>query len=156
MLCLLALSSARADLLVSSFSGHRVLRYNETNGAFVSVFIAANSGGLNLPHGLAEGPDGNLYVASGNSNTVVRFDGQTGNFLGVFAPGAGSSSVGVSLPIGLGFGPDGSLDAPGGWQALAGWTPPPSSVLQQTAVVTRALSPLTNEFYRVRISLVPP
>ena len=49
-----------------------------------------------------------------------------------------------------------SLDAPGGWQPLAGWTPPPPSPLGQTAVVTRGLSPLTNEFYRVQISLTPP
>ena len=49
-----------------------------------------------------------------------------------------------------------SLDAPGGWQPLPGWTPPPPSPLRQTAVVTRALSPLTNELFRATISLPPP
>ena len=78
LLCVIAMSSARADLLVSSFSGNRVLRYNETNGAFVSIFIAANSGGLNLPHGLAEGPDGNLYLASAGNDAVGAVEAEHG------------------------------------------------------------------------------
>ena len=37
--------SERADLLVSSFSGHRVLRYSESNGVALGVFITNGSGG---------------------------------------------------------------------------------------------------------------
>ncbi len=106
LLCLLAMTSARADLLVSSFSGNRVLRYNETNGAFVSIFIAANSGGLNLPHGLAEGPDGNLYLASAGNAAVLRFNGTNGAFIDTFIA---SGSGGLDYPVWLEFRADGFL-----------------------------------------------
>ena len=100
------MTSARADLLVSSFSGNRVLRYNETNGAFVSTFIAANAGGLNLPHGLAEGPDGNLYLASAGNDAVLCFNGTNGAFIDTFIA---SGSGGLDYPVWLEFRADGFL-----------------------------------------------
>src|SRR5258708_6717531 len=57
-----------------------------------------------LSQGLKFGPDGNLYVCSNTDNTVRRFDGVTGAFMGVFASGAP-----LNAPIGLTFGPDGNL-----------------------------------------------
>jgi sugar lactone lactonase YvrE len=45
-----------------------------------------------------------LYVASGNNNQILRYDGRTGAFLGVFASGGG-----LSDPFGIAFGPDGNL-----------------------------------------------
>jgi DNA-binding beta-propeller fold protein YncE len=76
-----ALLSARAELFVASFSGNRVHRYNETNGAPIDtgIFVAAGSGGLNLPHGMAFGPDGNLYVASAGNDAVLRYQGTNGS-----------------------------------------------------------------------------
>ena len=51
------------------------------------------------------GPDGNLYVADDTSG-IVRFDGQTGAYLGVFASGGGLANA-----YAFTFGPDGDLYA---------------------------------------------
>jgi WD40 repeat protein len=52
------------------------------------------------------GPDGNLYISSRGNDDVLRFDGATGAFIGVFvAPSAG----GLIDPYGLAFGPNGNL-----------------------------------------------
>ena len=106
LLCLLAMSPARADLLVSDYHRNSVLRYNETNGAFVSTFIAANAGGLIQPHGLAEGPDGNLYLASAGNDAVLRFNGTNGAFIDTFIA---SGSGGLDYPVWLEFRADGFL-----------------------------------------------
>jgi len=59
------LSSSGGYLLVSSFATHSVLRYDETNGAFVDTFVPSKSAGLREPWGLIFGPDRNVYVSSG-------------------------------------------------------------------------------------------
>ena len=47
-----------------------------------------------------------LFVSAASANSVMRFDGQTGAFLGNFvAPGSG----GLGDPQGIAFGPDGNL-----------------------------------------------
>ena len=45
-----------------------------------------------------------LFVGSGATNQILRYDGTTGAFLGVFASGGG-----LSLPDAHLFGPDGNL-----------------------------------------------
>lgn len=45
-----------------------------------------------------------LLVGSTNSNEILRYDGQTGAFVGAFASGSG-----LDGPRGLAFGPDGNL-----------------------------------------------
>lgn len=104
----LTASLVRADLLVSSFNGNSVLRYSETNGASLGTFITAGSGGLNLPHGLATGPDGNLYVASAGNDSVLRYNPTNGAFIDAFVP---SGSGGLDYPVTLIFRPDGLLYA---------------------------------------------
>lgn len=47
--CTLGGVTARGELLVSSFSSNRVLRYSETDGSFTDVFIANANGALSLP-----------------------------------------------------------------------------------------------------------
>ena len=52
------------------------------------------------------GPDGHLYVCSGDQSTVLRYNGRSGAFIDVFvSPGSG----GLYQPDGLAFGPDGNL-----------------------------------------------
>lgn len=93
-------------LLVSSALSDRVLRYNPVDMSFVDTFVAAGSGGLNDPTGLAFGRDGNLYVSSQANDAVRRYDGATGAFIDVFVA---AGSGGLDLPTGLAFGPDGRL-----------------------------------------------
>src|SRR5262249_57877920 len=59
---------------------------------------------LDNPIDLAFGPDGNLYVSSYGTNSVLRYNGATGGFLGTFASGGG-----LNQPLELVFGPDGNL-----------------------------------------------
>jgi gluconolactonase len=105
---LLLATNARAELFVASFNGNRIHRYSETNGTAIGtgIFVAANSGGLNLPHGMAIGPDGNLYVASAGNDSVLRYNGTNGAFLNEFiAPANGF----LDYPVWLEFRPDGYL-----------------------------------------------
>jgi DNA-binding beta-propeller fold protein YncE len=74
-----------------------------------SAFIAAGSGGLSTPVGITLGPDGNLYVASNNNNSVLCYNGTTGAFISTFVS-QGSGGLGFTgQPAGLTFGPDGNL-----------------------------------------------
>lgn len=67
------------------------------DGTFVSRFIPNGAGGLVLPGGISMGPDGKLYVANVRVNEnfkdigsqILRFDPDTGKFLGVFIEGKG-------------------------------------------------------------------
>src|SRR5215213_1269084 len=91
---------AQADLLVSSFSNGRVYRFNEHTGQYVDTFVPNTNGLLNLPHGLAFGPDGNLYVASAGNDSVLRYNGTNGAYLnGFILLGAG----GLDYPVWLEF-----------------------------------------------------
>src|SRR4029077_18531284 len=67
--------------------------------------------GLDFPEGMTLGPDGNLYVSnassgSGSGNTIVRFNGLTGEFMNLFVT---QGSGGLNGPFCLTFGPDGNL-----------------------------------------------
>ncbi|MGB3237240.1 MAG: NHL repeat-containing protein [Geitlerinemataceae cyanobacterium] len=110
-------SPARAVLLVgnttsSDLGGSNVLKFDEFTGEFLGEFIATGSGGLSSPDDLTFGPDGNLYISSGNDSAtpetepsaILRFDGKTGTFLDVFA-----KSDRLNRPYGNAFGPDGNF-----------------------------------------------
>lgn len=76
----------------------RVVRYALRTSEFRGVF--ASGGGLEAPTYIAFGPDGNLYVAGRDSGAIHRYNGQSGEFIGIVSPQAtlvcpegGSSSV---------------------------------------------------------------
>ena len=79
-----------------------MLEYDGTTGAFITTFVTQGSGGLDEPLGLVFGPNGNLFVSSYYTNSVLEYNGTTGAFLETFASG-------VSGPVGLVFGPNGDL-----------------------------------------------
>jgi DNA-binding beta-propeller fold protein YncE len=87
----LAFSPHDGDLLVSSRS-NEVLRYDE-KGNFKGVFASGN--GLSDPAGIAFcGPDDDLYVGTEiedvvGSGKILRFDGDTGEFIGALTGDAG-------------------------------------------------------------------
>lgn len=102
--------SSELSLLESTYpQDSAVLRYSPT-GQFLGV--AASGNGLTRPYGNAFGPDGSLYVSSFRTNQILRYDGKTGAFLGVFASdnnnGLGAANS-LNGPNNLLFGSDGSL-----------------------------------------------
>jgi gluconolactonase len=107
-LALLLATSAKAEFFVASFNGNRIHRFSETNGTAIGtgIFIAANSGGLSLPHGMAMGPDGNLYVASAGNDAVLRYNGTNGAFIDEFVS---PTNAFLDYPVWLEFRPDGFL-----------------------------------------------
>ncbi|MBW4487221.1 MAG: PEP-CTERM sorting domain-containing protein [Trichocoleus desertorum ATA4-8-CV12] len=99
-------ASAQAALLVGNTAGNNVLIFDERTGKLGGEFIAAGSGGLISPDDLTFGPDGDLYVSSGDNflGAILRYDGKTGQFLGRFDQGGA-----LIRPYGSAFGPDGKL-----------------------------------------------
>ena len=79
---------------------------------FIDRFVADGSGGLSRARSLILGADGNgdgvndLYVASADSDEVLRYDGKSGAFLGAFVS---AGSGGLDSPGDLAFHPNGDL-----------------------------------------------
>ncbi len=100
-----AAQGQQAQLLV--LDGTKVVRYNYPTAEPVSHFVGQGLTSLNDSFEMVYGPDGNLYVSSAGTDSVLRFNGQTGQpdpepFI---KPGAG----GLDVPTGLAFGNDGKF-----------------------------------------------
>ena len=78
----------------------------DVSGVFLGTFVPSGSGGLNGLARLAIGFDGNLYVASFQTDSVLRYSRETGEFIDAFVP---AGSGGLDGPTGLAFGHDGHL-----------------------------------------------
>jgi sugar lactone lactonase YvrE len=78
---------------------NKVFRFDEQGNKLPNDIPA--SAGAYFPTGIAVGPDGNIYVSAYGIGSILRFNGQTGASLGVFATGFG--------PAQLAFGPDGNM-----------------------------------------------
>jgi WD40 repeat protein len=98
----MAFPATNADdgsLLVGSFEGSRVFRYNATTGEFIDEFVPEGSGGLNGACCLAFGPDGNLYVGDIPTNSILRYDWITGDFIDAFVPTGGGGLFGPRMLV---------------------------------------------------------
>lgn len=69
-----------------------ILIFDGETGEFIKAFVKDNpnteldeTGGLIRPYGMAFGPDGNLYVSSFYTDQILRYNGETGEFVDVFA-----------------------------------------------------------------------
>jgi DNA-binding beta-propeller fold protein YncE len=92
------------ELYVSGRNNATVVRYDGATGAPLGTFVTSGSGGMSLPEGITFDPSGSyLYVASTGSNQILKYNAQTGAYVGVAA------STGVSGPKGVKFGPDGLM-----------------------------------------------
>jgi parallel beta-helix repeat protein len=72
-----------ADLLVANYGGSNVTRYSTSFGEAIGPTLSG--GGLAVATGFTVGPDGNYYVTSRGTGQILRYDGQTGAFIDVFA-----------------------------------------------------------------------
>jgi sugar lactone lactonase YvrE len=77
-------------------------RFNGTTGAYMGQFTSGQNG--QVRHIAFH--SGYLYVATVESNDVVRYNATTGAFVDVFVP---PGTGGLGVPVGLTFGPDGNL-----------------------------------------------
>jgi DNA-binding beta-propeller fold protein YncE len=107
-------------LYICAEKSQRVVRHDPQTLARVDIFVQDDpatpedeNGPLSGPTSATFGPDGALYVASFNTDQILRFDGQTGAYLGVFvSAGLG----GLNGPdSGTKFGADGLLYVPSFW-----------------------------------------
>ncbi len=101
-----------ADGNVYALSGSTfVYKYDGTTGAYIRTFVDGSLVGVTDAKNIAFGPDGNLYIATGDHGTVDRFDGTTGAFIDHFlAAGAGGTGTQTLAEVmSLAFGKDGLL-----------------------------------------------
>lgn len=92
-----------ATLLVSDAANDCVHAFDSYHGHFVKTLVSSGAGGLKDPQGISFGADMNIYVASGASNQILKYNAN-GQSMGVFS----------ELPANCGpkdieFGPDGNL-----------------------------------------------
>jgi DNA-binding beta-propeller fold protein YncE len=73
----LLLSPDGRYLFIGSGGADSILRHDLRQNS-TKVFVASKSGGLNGPAGMAFGDDGSLYVASRNTNEILRYDARDG------------------------------------------------------------------------------
>lgn len=92
------------NLYVLNRANGSVVRFNGTAGTAIGYFVPPGLAGTNS-RSLRFGPTGDLFVASFSAPAaVLRFNGQTGAGMGIFASGNG-----LYFPTALTFGPDGNL-----------------------------------------------
>src|SRR3954469_14009322 len=80
---------------------NKVFRFDELGNKLPNDI--PTSAGAFFPTGIAVGPDGNIYVSSSGTGSILYFNGQTGASLGVF------TNLLDAAPAQLAFGPDGNL-----------------------------------------------
>lgn len=103
--------AAGPALLVCSFVADSVTRFDLASGAPLGALAASED--LDGALGITVGPDGKIYVASEESNMVLRYDADSGAFVDRFVwddPETQADETGGLMgPGAVVFGPDGML-----------------------------------------------
>ncbi len=73
---------AQSNIYVSNAGSKNITQF-DAQGNFLGEWVAAGAGGLGTPRCLAIGPEGSLYVCSTENNQILKYDGQSGAFLGI-------------------------------------------------------------------------
>jgi PKD repeat protein len=95
------------NLLVTGFAGSNVTEFDRFDGSALGSIVTSGSGGLSIAGGIDIGPDGDLFVVSVLTNSIIRYDGATGAPVGTFLTGPGTVAL-----FTLAFGPNGNLFVP--------------------------------------------
>lgn len=74
------------EVFVNSRGTNAIKKY-DVNGNYLGNFIAPNSGGLIAPEDIQFHPDGTMLVTGAGNNTIKRYNGQTGQYMGNFSSG---------------------------------------------------------------------
>lgn len=93
-------------MYIGDFATNKILRFDK-EGKFVDIFADHETSGLSQPY-MPTFDATSFYIASGGTNSILRWDIRTKEFLGAFVP---PGSGGLVHPVGLEFGPDGNLYA---------------------------------------------
>lgn len=99
-------------ILIPESSNDRVMAFNRFDGSLVNAdFIPADPNNLSTP--IEATPDltgvGFAYLSDQLDDVVNQYDGNTGNFIQVFAPAGGSNTSILDNIRGIEFSPDGTL-----------------------------------------------
>ena len=86
-----------------------VRQFNGTTGAPMGAITTNGLGGSLYASDVKFGSDHNLYVGDDNSNNILKYDGSTFAFMGVFATAPAPYADGIVAPQGMAFGPNGNL-----------------------------------------------
>ncbi len=86
-------------LLVGDTFGDSIHEFDLDSGQYVRTLVPPGYGGLDEPADMAIGPDGALYVANVWGGNILKYDLNSGEFLGVFASG-------FDIPTGITYADD--------------------------------------------------
>ncbi|OUS27569.1 hypothetical protein A9Q99_14075 [Gammaproteobacteria bacterium 45_16_T64] len=88
------------DYFVAAQNSGEVLRFNGKTGEYINDIIYAGSGGLSRPTAPVITPDGKyIIVGDLDLNGYYRYDGQTGEFIDIFAEENTSPIDGSFMPL---------------------------------------------------------
>ena len=77
----------------------QILRYDGSSGSFLDVFVNTGDGGYQGASAIEFGPDGDLYVATNRADGVLRFDGESAEFLGALGAGQFTRATGLDFGV---------------------------------------------------------
>ncbi|MBA4719399.1 MAG: tandem-95 repeat protein [Nitrosopumilus sp.] len=69
-------------LFVTSASfTNKIIMYDAASATLIGDFIGSGVGGLNLPYNIKFASDGDVYVSSLNTNSILHYHGNSGDFI---------------------------------------------------------------------------